>query len=124
MLSFASFCQTSHCAESNFKPGEIWNDSSGNPKNAHGAGILFHKGKYYWFVEIKKGKIWLVPGQSWECYCANAGGISCYSSKNLIDWKYAGIALSPNTTDSTHNLHTSKVLERPKVIYNKKTKSL
>lgn len=103
-------------------PGEVWSDTEGNPINAHGGGIMFHKGAYYWFGEIKKGKTWLVPGQNWECYRVNAGGISCYSSVNLIDWKYEGIALAPNTIDSAHDLHISKVLERPKVIYNEKTK--
>ncbi len=90
--------------------------------NTCGGGIMFHNGTYYWFGEIKSGKTWLVPNQSWECYRCNAGGISCYSSVNLTNWKYLGIALAPNLTDSTHDLHTSKVLERPKVIYNDKTK--
>ena len=52
----------------------------------------------------------------------DAGGVSCYSSSNLTDWKFEGIALAPNTTDSLNDLHTSKVLERPKVIYNETTK--
>lgn len=104
-------------------PGEIWNDTDGDPINAHGGGILFHNGKYYWFGEIKKGKTWRVEYiTTWECYRCNAGGISCYSSENLSDWKFEGIALNPNTKDSMDDLHISKVLERPKVIYNKKTK--
>lgn len=108
--------------EKEIVPGGIWNDTDGNPINSHGAGILYHQGKYYWFGEYKKGKTWLVPGLNWECYRVNAGGISCYSSENLTGWKFEGIALLPNTTDSLNDLHTSKVLERPKVIYNEKTK--
>lgn len=104
-------------------PGEIWNDTDGNPINAHGAGILYHQGKYYWFGEYKRGKTWRVDYiTTWECYRVNAGGVSCYSSSNLTDWKFEGIALAPNITDSLNDLHTSKVLERPKVIYNEKTK--
>lgn len=103
-------------------PGDVMYDTDGNIINAHGGGILFHEGKYFWYGEIKKGETWLVPNQSWECYRVNAGGISCYSSTNLYDWKYEGVALTPNLTDSTHDLHTSKVLERPKVIYNDQTK--
>ena len=105
-----------------FLQGEIRNDTNGNPINAHGAGMLFDQGKYFWYGEIKKGKTWLVPNSDWECYRVNVGGISCYSSQNLIDWTYEGVALAPNTTDSTNDLHLSKVLERPKVIYNEKTK--
>jgi hypothetical protein len=103
-------------------PGAVWMDTEGKPINAHGGGILFHEGTYYWYGEIKKGKTWLVPNQGWECYRANAEGIACYSSKNLTDWKYEGLALPPNTTDSANDLHTSKVMERPKVVYNEKTK--
>jgi hypothetical protein len=40
----------------------------------------------------------------------------------LVNWKFEGVALAPNLTDSTSELHVSKVLERPKVIYNEKTR--
>ncbi len=119
LTTFVLFAQPAPKA---FKPGQIWNDVDGKPINAHGAGVLLHNGTYYMFGEIKKGDTWLVPGQSWECYRTNAGGVSCYSSKNLTDWKYEGVALVPNNTDTAHDLHISKVLERPKVIYNDKTK--
>jgi len=107
---------------SKINSGEIWNDTLGNPINAHGGGILFHNGTYYWYGEIKKGKTWLVPDQGWACYLVKAGGVSCYSSKDLVNWKYEGVALAPNLTDSTSELHVSKVLERPKVIYYDKTR--
>ena len=31
--------------------GEVWKDTDGNVINAHGGGILFNNGKYYWFGE-------------------------------------------------------------------------
>ncbi|MBS1598090.1 MAG: family 43 glycosylhydrolase [Bacteroidetes bacterium] len=105
------------------RPGEIWKDIDGNPINAHGGGVLFHNNTYYWFGEIKKGKTWRVPGvTSWEDYRVDASGISCYSSKDLLHWKYEGIALSPDKKNSTSDIHYTKVIERPKVIYNDKTK--
>ena len=114
-------CQNKN-VEKKFTPVEIWNDTDGNPINAHSAGMLFHEGKYYWFGEYKKGKTRLVTELSWESYRVDAGGVSCYSSANLTEWKFEGIALAPDTTDSLNDLHTSKVLERPKVIYNEATK--
>src|SRR5579871_4585510 len=99
-----------------------WKDEKGNFINAHGAGILFYNNTYYLFGEIKKGKTHLVPNQSWEDYRVDASGISCYSSKDLVNWKYEGIALAPNKTDSSSDIHISKVIERPKVIYNARTK--
>ena len=93
-------------------------DEWGNMLNAHGAGILEYAGTYYLFGEIKKGNTWLVPGQGWEDYRVPAGGISCYSSKDLVHWKYHGIVLAPVIAVPENDLDTSRVLERPKVIYN------
>jgi len=106
-----------------FVPGEVWEDTDGNPINAHGGGILFDNGKYYWFGELKKGKTWRVEKTNWECYRVKAGGVSCYSSTDLYNWQYEGIALKPDINDSTSEIHTSKVIERPKVIYNEQTKN-
>jgi len=64
-----------------------------------------------------------VPGvTSWEDYRVDASGISCYSSKDLLHWKYEGVALSPDMKDSNSDIHYTKVIERPKVIYNDRTK--
>jgi hypothetical protein len=99
-----------------------WEDKDGNFINAHGAGVLSYNGIYYLFGEIKKGRTWLVPDQNWEDYRVPAGGVSCYSSKDLRIWKYEGIALAAMTGDPTNDLDSSKVIERPKVIYNSKTR--
>lgn len=48
-------------------------------------------------------------------------GVSCYSSKDLWSWTHEGIVLRGEPTNVTHDLHKSKVLERPKVIYNDRT---
>ena len=36
-----------------FRPGEIWTDNNGAHINAHGGGILYDKGTYYWYGEHK-----------------------------------------------------------------------
>lgn len=97
-------------------------DIDGKPVNAHGAGVLFYKGVYYLFGEVKNGKTWLVPGQSWEDYRVPAGGISCYSSKDLKHWKNHGVVLKPTVNVKDSDLDTGRVIERPKVIYNEHTR--
>lgn len=114
-------CVTGFAQQQQIIPGAVWRDTEGNPVNAHGGGILFYNNTYYWYGEIKQGPTWRVPGSTWENYRVNAGGVSCYSSKDLLHWIYNGVALPAETTDSTSDLHISKVIERPKVIYNKKT---
>jgi len=95
------------------KPGEIWADNMGVHINAHGGGILFYEGKYYWFgehkIEGEKGN------QAWV-------GVHCYSSKNLIHWNDEGIALEVVKDNPESEITEGCVLERPKVIYNTETK--
>ena len=122
-----SFCLllcslSSNAQNKTFEPGNVWNDTSGKPINAHGGGILYHNNTYYWYGEYKKGKTTLPEWATWECYRTEVVGVSCYSSKDLLNWKFEGIVLPAVVGDTTHDLHPSKVVERPKVIYNKKTK--
>lgn len=104
-----------------FNPGQVWKDTKGSPINAHGGGLLYYNGTYYWYGEYKKGKTKLLENSSWECYRVNLTGISCYSSKDLLNWKFEGVVLPAVLNDSSHDLSPNNVLERPKVIYNRKT---
>ena len=105
-----------------FRPKEVWNDTEGNPINAHGGGILYHKGMYYWYGEYKVGKTVLPSDATWERYRTDVTGVSCYSSKDLLNWKFEGVALKAITDEPNSDIHPTQVLERPKVVYNKKTK--
>ncbi|UII24882.1 glycoside hydrolase family 43 protein [Fulvivirga maritima] len=107
VLSYEGFSQTKYKA---FHPGELWLDDQGDHINAHGGGILYHKGTYYWFGE-NKGK------DSNNAFV----GIMCYSSKDLYNWKREAVAL-PVSTDPDSEITAGSIMERPKVIYNKKTK--
>ncbi len=102
-----------------FEPGAAWLDIGGRPIQAHGGGILYDNGTYYWFGENKDGETKLSETGFPR---VDAIGLSCYSSRDLYHWKNEGIVLAANTDDPHHDLHFSKVIERPKVIYNEKTK--
>lgn len=104
-----------------FRPAKVWLDDENNAINAHGGGLLYHDGTYYWYGEYKQGETILPKWATWECYRTNVTGISCYSSKDLLNWHFEGLVLSAEKTDSLHDLHFSKVVERPKVVYNAKT---
>ena len=123
VLSTAVFLKTGAVAQisRSLVNGELY-DTDHNLVNAHGAGVMYHNGVYYLFGEIKKGKTWLVAGQEWEDYRVPAGGVSCYSSTDLKNWQYEGLALAPIKGDTTNDLDTGRVIERPKVIYNAETK--
>ena len=102
-----------------FQPGEIWPDTDARPIQAHGGGILFHAGTYYWYGEDKDGET--KPGGG----CGprmDFRGISCYSSADLYNWRNEGLVLTVVPDDSAHDLHSSKVVERPKVVFNVRTR--
>lgn len=120
-LIIFSIIATSMCAMGSFTPGEKWADTDGCHINAHGGGIMYHNGTYYWYGEYKGDYTYRSPGVGWECYRAETGGVSCYSSKDLYNWKFEGIALSPDTVNTHSDIHPTMVIERPKVIYNETT---
>lgn len=96
-----------------FEPGKIWPDNKGVHLNAHGAGVLYDKGRYYLFGEHK---IAGPRGNSAQV------GVHCYSSKDLYNWKDEGIAFSVAPSGSGSEVEKGCVLERPKVVFNQKTK--
>ena len=96
-------------AKGEIRSGQLWPDNHGVHVNAHGGGILYHRGTYYWFGEHKAENT------------SNAMvGVTCYSSKNLTDWKNEGVALAVSDEQGS-DIEKGCILERPKVIYNAKT---
>jgi beta-xylosidase len=111
---WALFCFLSLNAQPyhQFTPGAVWKDNNGAHINAHGGGILYQTGIYYWYGEHKiAGKI----GNSAQV------GVHCYSSSDLYNWRDEGIVLKVNETNPASDIAQGCVLERPKVIYNAKT---
>ena len=92
-----------------FRPGKLWNDTDGSRIEAHGGGMFHENGTYYWFGEHG------TPGRT-------KVGVICYSSRDLYNWNKEGVALPLAYDDPDHDLAVGCALERPKVIYNTRTK--
>lgn len=90
--------------------GQLWPDTEGNHINAHGGNILKRGDTYYWYGESRP-----YQGGTTEA------GIGVYSSKNLKDWKNEGIALTVSEEQGS-DIERGCIMERPKVLYNEKTK--
>ncbi len=101
--------------------GEKILDQEQNVLHAHGGQIVYHNSRYYWIGEDRRER----------------NKVSCYSSNNLINWEFENCILSLDSptseyyvrTDSTLEISGQKAdigegcnIERPKVIYNEKTK--
>jgi len=90
------------------QPAQAWPDTDGNPINAHGGNIINYKGTYYWYGEHR---IETIVG-------VTENGISCYTSKDLLNWEYRGLILRPN---GEGDFQLGCLMERPKVVFNQKT---
>ncbi len=112
-LTLLFSCNTPKTSYNAFNPGQEWKDNNDVHINAHGGGILFFNQTYYWYGEHKvEGEI----GNTAQV------GVHVYSSKDLYNWKDEGIALPVDSIDSNSDISKGCILERPKVIYNEKTK--
>ncbi|HWS00578.1 MAG TPA: glycoside hydrolase family 43 protein [Prolixibacteraceae bacterium] len=98
--------------QQSIKSGEIWPDNKGIHINAHGGGILQSGDTYYWYGEHK------TEGKGGNKAMV---GVHCYSSKDLYNWKDEGIALAVSS-DPKSDIVQGCIIERPKVIFNPKTK--
>ncbi|PYH84541.1 glycosyl hydrolase family 43 protein [Aspergillus uvarum CBS 121591] len=88
-------------------PGATWTAAGTNKHiQAHGTGLTEVDGVYYIIGENH------TSGSSFQ-------SINCYSSTNLLDWSFENELL---TLQASGDLGPSRVVERPKVIYNDNTK--
>lgn len=95
--------------------GTLWPDDAGQPIQAHGGMILEHRGVFYWYGEHKGRPN--CPGTT----RVDVVGVSCYSSRNLTDWHYEGLVLTPEGGPEAGLRGTGAVWERPKVLFCEKT---
>ncbi|KAL6709648.1 hypothetical protein ACN47E_001076 [Coniothyrium glycines] len=87
-------------------PGATWTaTNTGQHIQAHGGGMIKVGSKWYWIGEDKTNGTAFI-------------NVNCYSSTNLIEWTYEGALLSQTASGDTG---PGRVIERPKVIYNKNT---
>ena len=96
-----------------FYPGKTWLDTEGKRIQAHGGSVMYIDGTYYWYGENKekttgKDEIW-----HW--------GVRCYTSKDLYNWEDRGLIIPPEPENPGSSLHPSSMMDRPHIIYNKRT---
>lgn len=125
-----------------FYPGKVWKDTDGNPIQAHGGQV-----QKLTYQEKETGKTvtrWWWVGE--DKSAGYRGGIRAYSSEDLYHWKFEGVVMrnisdrelldtdpyftelyKGYTKEQLDNVYrcindSTSVIERPKMIYNEKTK--
>ena len=96
-----------------FRPGQVWLDTKGERIQAHGGSVMYIDGTYYWYGENKE----LTDGTNgiWHM------GVRCYSSQDLYNWEDRGVIIPAEPDDPESSLHPSACMDRPHIIYNKRT---
>lgn len=95
--------------------GKMWLDDKGKPIQAHGGMIMNYGDLWYWYGEDRSIKT--LPGGE----KVDAVGISCYTSKNLMEWHNEGLVFDSRIERQNSIIRPGNILERPKVVFNKKT---
>ena len=103
----------------NFDEFIDWYDTDENIINASDGGIIYADGKYHWYGQAlrdlpENADILLHGG-------VTTTGIIMYESDDLYNWRYEGVIL-PCSDDPSSELYAPMRFERPKIIYNDKTK--
>lgn len=101
---------------SSCRNGKPWLDTEGSPIQAHGGYIIKHGDYYYWYGENRIGDNY----------------VSCYRSRDLRNWELRNNVLTRHSETSETRVKADMSLvnekggkvniERPKVLYNEKTK--
>ncbi len=95
------------------RPGQVWLDTEGKRIQAHGGSVMFLDGQYYWYGENKE---FTDPEKNiWHW------GVRCYRSEDLYNWEDLGLIIPPEPDDPASSIHPSSMMDRPHIIYNKKT---
>lgn len=91
-------------------PGGRWRDTDGNIISAHAGNVILdpESGNFFWFGEYK------VEGKT------EGGGVSVYSSRDLVTWEYHGLALTPVVGDAF--ISPDMIIQRPKVVFSEATR--
>jgi hypothetical protein len=90
------------------KNGDYWQDTADHRIEAHGAGLLRVDDTWYWIGEDKSAN------------SANFKAVNCYASPDLSHWEFRHAIITAKT--STDLAAPDRIIERPKLIYNERTK--
>ncbi len=96
------------------KNGIDWLDTNGNHIHCHGGHIVKFGDTYYWYGEDRRASAY----------------VSCYASKDLLNWEFKkDILTAYSKIDDLYGYNCQLLIdgkkiniERPKVVYNEKTK--
>ncbi|HVU32947.1 MAG TPA: family 43 glycosylhydrolase [Opitutaceae bacterium] len=95
-----------------------WRDSDGNVINAHDGGIIYVNGMYHWYGLALRPKPAVSGPDGGQ---KTTVGVVMYRSPDLHRWAYEGVVLACSH-DPKNPLYAPMRFERPKILYDERTK--
>ena len=93
----------------------FWKDTGGNFIYSQGGGVLQVGDTFYWYGVKYNGAVTYAASPTKKNSDTGFAGVTCYSSKDLVNWKFEGIVLKPDQA-------AGGWFGRIGVVYNAKTK--
>lgn len=93
----------------------FWKDTDGNFIYSQGGGVIQVDDTFYWYGVKYNGAVTYAANPSKKNDDTGFAGVTCYSSKDLVNWKFEGIVLKPDQIGGGW-------FGRIGVVYNAKTK--
>lgn len=114
------FCSKEVFAATNsIQNDTFWKDSDGNTIYSQGGGILKVGDTYYWYgVKYNGAVTYAADSNKYNSNCSFYS-VTCYSSKNLVDWQFEGDVLTEKDLNALKR--TTSWIGRLGVFYNKST---
>ncbi len=95
-----------------------WRDTDGNIINASDGGMIYVDGVYHWYGMSLRSLPFDVEGRGGQ---VTTKGVVMYASTDLYNWTYEGVILGCSE-DPSSEIYGPLRYERPKILYNDKTK--
>jgi len=94
---------------------QFWKTTSGSTIYSQGGGVIKVGDTWYWYGVKYDGAVTYAAAPTAKNSNTTFAGVTCYSSKDLVNWKDEGLALAPDQAGSGW-------FGRVGVVYNSKTK--
>ncbi len=95
----------------------FWKDTAGNPIYSQGGGVFKFGDTWYWYGVHYAGAETYAANPSKQNSDTRFVSVTCYSSKDLVNWKFEGDVLDSNTTGMSGTIWFGRM----GVAYNKTT---
>lgn len=114
------FCNNKAFASTQLiKNDTFWKDTSGTPIYSQGGGILKVGDTYYWYGVKYNGAVTYAASPTKKNSDSSFNAVTCYSSKDLVNWKFENNILTSEQLGSTR---AASWIGRLGVAYNSNTK--